>query len=372
MAASKKPEQAMSMKVAMITRSTLYSGSGGDTVQVTETARHLALLGVEVDIKLTHEKIDYNAYQLLHFFNITRPADILYHIKRSHVPFVVSTILIDYSEYDALHRKGIAGFLFRFLSGDTIEYTKTIARWLLGRDKLISLAYLRKGQYASICEIIKQSSILLPNSQLEHQRLQKKYGMATACEVVPNAIDTQLFQYTTPCEKDPLLVICVARIEGIKNQVNLIKALNGTKYRLLLIGSPAVNQHNYYKHCKELAGDNIQFIDHLPQDALLNYYRQAKTHILPSWFETTGLSSLEAAAMGCNIVISDRGDAKEYFGNHAFYCDPSSPENILAAVESAASAPCDEMLCKKITEQYTWQKAAEHTFNAYRKINSIA
>ena len=33
--------------------------------------------------------------------------------------------------------------------------------------------------------------------------------------------------------KDPLMVLCVARIEGIKNQLNLIKALNNTEYQLL-------------------------------------------------------------------------------------------------------------------------------------------
>ena len=38
------------------------------------------------DIKLTNEKIDYSKYDLLHFFNITRPADILYHLEKSSLP----------------------------------------------------------------------------------------------------------------------------------------------------------------------------------------------------------------------------------------------------------------------------------------------
>lgn len=359
------------LKVAMITRSTLFTVSGGDTVQVMQTAKYLVALGIEVDIKLTNEPIEYHQYQLLHFFNITRPADILCHIYRSGKPFVVSTILVDYSQYDKHQRTGIVGKLFRMLSGDAIEYTKTVTRWLLGRDRLMTRSYLWKGQRKSIKEILEKAAMLLPNSTREYERIVHRYHCRSTHMIVPNGIDLSLFQFDPSVEKDNTLVICVARIEGIKNQLNLVRALNGTRYRLLLIGSPAPNQQAYYATCKKLAADNISFIDHMPQEQLLMYYQEAGTHILPSWFETTGLSSLEAAAMGCNIVISKEGDAKEYFGNNAFYCDPASPESILAAVERASINAPDDLLRKKIAEQYTWQKAAATTLSAYQKVMAI-
>ena len=59
------------MKVAFITRSTLYAVPGGDTEQILQTARFLKELGVEVDLFLTTEKINYAEYDLLHVFNIT-------------------------------------------------------------------------------------------------------------------------------------------------------------------------------------------------------------------------------------------------------------------------------------------------------------
>ena len=71
------------MNVLFVVRSTLFTVKGGDTTQVIETAAQLRLLGVETDIKLAGEKIDYSPYDLLHFFNIIRPADILVHIKKS-------------------------------------------------------------------------------------------------------------------------------------------------------------------------------------------------------------------------------------------------------------------------------------------------
>jgi glycosyltransferase involved in cell wall biosynthesis len=353
------------MKVAFITRSTLYTAPGGDTVQIVQTAQQLTVMGINVEIFLSNDQINYEQFDLLHFFNIIRPADILYHSKKVKKPFFVSTILCNYSEYDKYHRKGI-GRLFRHLPADGIEYLKTIARWILGKDRLVSLDYTWKGQRRSIIEILKRAAMILPNSESEYRRIKQNYSGNISYLVVPNGIDPELFKNNPLIKKDEFLVLCIARIEGLKNQLNLIKALNNTKFKLLVIGAYAPNQVNYYHQCRNIAASNISFIDHLPQRELLTYYQRAKVHILPSWFETTGLSSVEAAAMGCNIVITDKGDTREYFEDGAFYCDPSEPESILSAVEKASSAPFNEKLRQKILTKYTWKQAAIQTLKAYQ------
>ena len=353
------------MRVAIIARATLFSVPGGDSIQAVQTARHLNLLGIGVDVKLANEDIDYGRYDLLHFFNIIRPADILYHSEKSAKPYVISTILVDYSEYDKHHRKGI-GALFSFLPTDAIEYFKTVARWLLGRDHLSSPAYLWKGQRNSIVQILKRTKLVLPNSESEYKRLTRAYPAKVLHEVVPNGIDPQLFVIDRQVKKNEKLVLCVARIEGLKNTLNLIKALNNSEFNLLLIGSHSPNQAGYYQECKKMAAANITFIGHLPQQELIKYYAEAKVHILPSWFETTGLSSLEAAIMECSIVITDKGDTREYFEDDAFYCEPDSPQSILSAVIKASASPVNNGLRTRILEKYTWANAAKQTLKAYQ------
>src|SRR6516164_5516319 len=112
------------MKVAFISRASLFSDKGGDTIQIANTASQLRILGIEVDIFLADQKPEYARYDLLHFFNIIRPDDILPHISLSRLPFVVSTIYVDYSEYEKRARQGLSALLFRFLSPDLIEYLK--------------------------------------------------------------------------------------------------------------------------------------------------------------------------------------------------------------------------------------------------------
>jgi glycosyltransferase involved in cell wall biosynthesis len=356
------------MKIAIITRRTLYSVKGGDTFQIVNTARYLNQQGITVDIKLTHEPVDYHQYDLLHFFNIVRPADILYHVQKANRPFVVSPNLVNYREYDRLHRGGLAGMVFRLLPANSIEYVKTIARWLQGNDVLQTTSYLWRGQTQSIKKILRQTAMVLPNSMLEYEQL-SRLGVPLPCyTVVPNGIEPALFNYNNTIQKHRQLVLCVARIEGLKNQLNLIRALNNTPYQLVIIGASAPNQLSYYEACRKTAAANVSFIDHLPQSALAAWYRKAAVHVLPSWFETCGLSSLEAAAMGCNVVITDKGYAREYFNNDAEYCDPASPASILHAVNKASARPVNEQLQQKILHQYTWQQAALHTARAYKQV----
>ncbi len=153
------------MKVLFIVRSTLFTATGGDTIQVIETARQLEGLGVVVDIRQAQQKMNYADYDFLHFFNITRPANMLIHIEKSKKPFVLSSILVDYSLYDKRHRKGLAGWVFKRMTGDGIEYLKNLYRFFMAKDKLVSFSYLWKGQRKSIREILKKTICVLVQSE---------------------------------------------------------------------------------------------------------------------------------------------------------------------------------------------------------------
>lgn len=356
------------MKVAFITRSTLFTVRGGDTTQVLETAKWLQSLGVTIDIKASHEKIDYGEYDLLHFFNIIRPADILHHLYKTDLPFIVSPVMVDYSEYDKGYRKGLPGFIFRPFSSDAIEYIKTIARHFIGGDRIATRAYWWKGQRKCIKEILNRTPLLLPNSDAEYEYMRQRYTSLPPYVKVPDGVDPQNFFNASETKEEPNAVVCAARIEGLKNQLTLIRALNNTNYRLYIIGSAAPNQPGYYRRCRKIAGDNIIFTGHVSQQLLLQYYQKAKVHILPSWWEVCGLSSLEAAATGCNIVVTDKGFPREYFGDLAFYCDPSSASSVLNAVERAMNSPRNPALQKRIMENFTWQQAAAKTLKAYQRV----
>lgn len=357
------------MNILFIARATLYSSPGGDTKQLDLTAENLRGLGIGVDVALTHESPDYSRYDLLHFFNIIRPADIILHAKASRKPFVVSTIFLDYGSFEKTARTGAMGLLNRFVSEDGIEYLKAMARWVKNGEKIRSKDYLRWGHRASVKWVAEHAAILLPNSESEYRRFFEKYGVHRPYHVVPNGIDASVA--TRPLARMPEYedgVLCVARIEGRKNQLNLIRALNNTAYKLFIHGKPSPNNVGYYDACRREAAPNVRFSQWLSEEELYAMYASAKVHILPSYFETTGLSSLEAAVMGCNIVVTDRGDTRDYFGDRAWYCDPDDPASIREAVQKAHAAPYDPGFRQHILQHYTWRRAAEETLKAYEKV----
>lgn len=357
------------MRVAFISRATLYTSPGGDTKQLEETAEGLRQMGVTVDVYLSNQKIDYSQYDLLHFFNIIRPADVIAHAKKSGKPYVISTIFVEYGTVKEEGRQGIVGMIKKMFSESTFEYIKTIARAVKNGEKIVSKDYLLWGHDASIRWVAKHAKMLLPNSNSEYSRFAAKYKLSTPFHVVPNGINIASASKQYPhSEKYKNSIICMGRIESRKNQLNLIRALNNTPYQLYIHGKPSPNNMVYYEQCKAEAAANIHVEGHLDEDMLYTAYSNAKVHVLPSYFETTGLSSLEAAVMGCNIVVTDKGDTRDYFANDAWYCEPDDVTSIKRAIDAAFDAPYDENFKKRILSEYTWKRAAEETFAAYSDV----
>jgi glycosyltransferase involved in cell wall biosynthesis len=84
--------------------------------------------------------------------------------------------------------------------------------------------------------------------------------------------------------------------------------------------------------------------------------------------ETCGLSTMEAALMGCNVVITDKGDAREYYKDFACYCDHGSVESIRNALLRAYEKPADPLLREYILSNFSWEKTAGLTLSAYRSL----
>lgn len=356
------------MKILFVSRPTILSTPGGDTVQMLYTAKYLRQLGLDIDIFPQVLQPNYQNYDLIHYFNITRPAPILHGIQQADKPYVLSTILVDYGFYKDLHQTQLFGFLTKLFGSDGIEYLKATAKHILRKEKIPYLPYLWLGQRKSIQKVLKNVAYILPNSQSEQLRLQQQYGYQGPSMVIPNGVDLEKFGVVEDVPRQKGQLICVGQIEPRKNQLNLIKAIKDSSYQLKIIGNTAPNHQKYYDACRQEAQNNVEFISHLPQEELMQHYLSSEIHILPSWFETTGLVSLEAAYLGCKIVVSPKGDTQEYFQDYALYCAPNSPNSIRAAIDQASQEPYSPQLRNLVSTLYNWKQAAQLTYTVYSKI----
>jgi len=360
------------LKVLFLSRATLFSVPGGDTVQIMKTAAALRERGCSVDIS-TDTAPRLEGFDLVHIFNLTRPQETYVQAltaKKYGTPIAFSPIYVDYREYERRARTGLKGKLLGHLPSSWRETVKIVGRAVLnGESAKESIRLVATGYRQAQGRLLSMANVLLPNSHSEELRIERDFPEARGRRyvVVPNAIDPELFSADRiqPLEEFRNSVLCVGRIEGRKCQLELVRALSGTDLKLVLIGKPAPNHIQYFNQIKREMGRNVTILGEIQHQDLARYYASCKVHALVSWMETTGLSSLEAGAMGANIVITDKGDTRDYFGDLAHYCSPDSIESIRAAIQAAYNAPRSGLLRERILENYTWSRTADATLSGY-------
>lgn len=369
------------MKILFQSRKTLFTVPGGDTTQLLKTADALRRLGHVVDVSLALEP-DLTNYDIVHLFNLIRPQEIYLqarNAKKQGKKVALSTIYVDYSEVDRYARRNSALFKYFFgaLPNSSREYLKILARALANREiNKGTFSVLLRGYRRLQEKILAYSDVLLPNSLSEQRRVTKDFGVSAApTVVVPNGVDAALFFQNEEifpthqsAQNNEGCILCVARVEPGKNQLNLAMAMQGLPWKLILIGEAAPNHHRYLDAIREKHFSNVEIIGNMEHARLLPYYRAARVHVLASWMETTGLVSLEAGAAGCNLVITKKGDTEDYFQNFVSYCQPDDISSIRLAISQAYHAPYpNRALQTHIRNNFTWDIAAQKTLEGYQK-----
>jgi len=343
------------MKVLIYRHANHDAIKGGAEVQLTSTADALKRKKVKVEYSSNpHE--DLSGYDLVHIFNSPR-----FDETRSYFD-------------NAIRQKKPIAFSTIFWSKEdlAIGVARTakvrIAKKILGENLSKAMWRIVKGQTKEQKVekwLFENADVLLPNSEGEQREIERTYGIrAKKYHVVRNAIDTSLFA-KEPEGKRENYVLSVGRIENRKNTIKLIEACHKLGLHLKLIG--ALDEHDdYARSCLELIKKyDVEHLDPKPQKELLDYYYSAKAHAMVSWYETPGLSSMEAACGGCNIVSTDLGSTKEYFGKNANYCSPFSQSSIEEALSEAIGGQSDMTLRETIMSEFTWDGAADDTLAGY-------
>lgn len=330
------------LRVLLQNRKSALTSVAGDSIQFIKTKEYLNKMGITAEVSYGNDG-DLSFYDIIHLFNLIP-------IEDTHGQFLQAR---------AAAKKIVLSTVF----WDPLEYLQNCDEHHF-KNWWFETMPLRNTVLAGV-------DLILPNSRMELEMLDRTFSKLPPAVIVPNATDT-LFATASPERfihryqiKD--FILSVGRISPRKNQLSLIRATKQLKLPLVLIGP--INDGLYYQACrKEAVGAKVIFMDTFSQTELASAYAAAKIHALVSWYDTPGLVSLEAALAGCKIVTTDRGTAREYFGDLATYCDPGNLPSIVKAIEKSWQTPNLPDLKEKVLLNYTWEKAAQKTLEAYRMV----
>lgn len=345
-----KPQKLISVsiknvKIAFYVYPTAFQQPGGGEVQLLKTKEYLEKAGM--NIKLFDPWKDHvSSFDIIHVFGSVKEALPMMEIAHAYgVKLVLSTICW-YNWQAAWH---------------TYPQFKKRALSVLRHAAKVFFPFIHSKRK----RMMQIADALLPNSKSEAWQLKRFFGRKHGIYIIPNGVDKEFAEPQKVTRK--VLVVCVGRIEPRKNQLKMIRALKGIGINLIFVGCSVTPHEDYYNQCRE-EGKEFLFLSHQNHEELKSIYASAKVFLLASHLETPGLAALEAGLAGANIVITQYGATQEYFEDMVYYVDPNNLQEIRHGVLDAIEAESNSLLKEHILKNYTWDKVAEKTIQAYEYV----
>lgn len=283
---------------------------GGLQIQIERTKAALETEGIEVEFLRWWDAAQRG--DVIHFFGRANPA----HIEFSHA-------------------KGVRYVMSELLTGQGSR-TRGMLQLQAAVEKALRVA---------------APPVLLANFRWDAYHLANAVTVGTAWEaevarilfavpenllhIVPNGVEDEFFpDPAEPVERGNELV-CTATITPRKRVVELAEAAVAAGVPVRIIGKPYSPQDPYFARFLAIAkaAPELVLYDGPVDDrrTLAGIYKRARGFVLLSTMESRSLSSEEAAAAGCPLLLSDLPWARSVFAGNATYCPADAPKDGTAA-----------------------------------------
>ncbi|GIX46563.1 MAG: glycosyl transferase family 1 [Candidatus Tectimicrobiota bacterium] len=383
--------------------------TGGMNVYVRELGRHLAALGVAVDIYTRRQNPCMpvvTAYapgaRVIH---LNAGPAMPYHKHRvwHHLPEflarVQAFVAAEGLRYDVLHgHYWLSGWVGLQLSrrwrlplvymAHTLGHAKNAAaRQPWEQEPLRRLLVER--------ELVRQSHAVIAESPASLDHLKRHYGAeAGKVRLIPGGVDTALFcpgnrqqaRRALGLPATAPLLLFVGRLQPLKGIDVLLRAAHlvcqqQPAAQVLVVGGglDANDPHEVAERqrLQRLAQElrlTVHFVPAQPQATLVHYYTAADVFVMPSYYESFGMVVLEAMACGTPVVASDVGGLRStvVHGETGLRVPAGDPAAFAQAILALLAAPARRQAMGQAARRralsYAWSHIAAQTLTLYRHL----
>jgi len=211
---------------------------------------------------------------------------------------------------------------------------------------------IRECRRMELSALRKASGITSPSRFQADTLGADKDGHFRPVEVIPNPVDPEVLHYAglnNKTEKDPNLVLYTGRIEYRKGVIPLLQSvpfaagefphihyvLAGDRHNSIpdqMLNS-VLNTDDISKH--------VTLTGHIAWSGLFPWYQKASIFVMPSFYETFGISCIEAMAFELPVVAASSGGLPEVVehGVTGLCVPPGDPKALAEAIKTLMRQP---------------------------------
>ncbi len=329
------------MKIGYIKVTPTVPVSSGIKVQAQTWGDALIRRGHIVDYINMWEPVDWKSYDIIHIFDYSPyMVDLIREIRKMDLNIVNSPII------DANYKY----WQFKFASHLAIPKLRL---------------YSRFNSLRSVSSDIKMFYV---RSEYEKGFMIKSYGIPEErVSLVP--LSYRIAPPEIKYSKENFCLHVSLLADKRKNVERIIQASNKYKFELRLGGKLRDESEKQWLDNLIVDSKYVKYLGFLTDEQLSEQYQKARVFALPSTYEGVGMVALEAAVMGDDIVITNLGGPKEYYGHLAKVVDPYNVDEIGLAIKSFLDGETFQpMLSDRIVSKYNLEATIDILEKSYYQI----
>ncbi len=219
----------------------------------------------------------------------------------------------------ALHLKWFRKIPF-VISEHWTNYKYPLSKKISNTKKILSKIIVKNSAYC--CPVTDD----LKNSM-------ELFGLKGEYKKVPNVVDIEIFTPSKYKNEVFTFVHVSSMIDKHKNISGILRVVSRLQhhipnFKFKLIGNNS-STYKSYANDIDISPNHCEFIDHLPQNILVNHIKNSDIFVLFSNYENLPCVILESFACGTPVISSDIGGIKEYFPENFGILIPHRDEDSL-------------------------------------------
>jgi len=178
----------------------------------------------------------------------------------------------------------------------------------------------------AVVEGLRAARLVITPSLSMMSMLHDEYGGIDRWRVIPNGralVDQMDDSFPIKTE----LVFAAGRLwDEAKNVAALSTIAQQLSWRVVIAG-------DFGGRHAVVSPANVTWLGRLDSTTMLRWYARAAIYVAPALYEPFGLSTLEAAASGCALVLGDIPSLRENWSEAALFVHPRDHQALAAAVQ---------------------------------------